>query len=83
MLIVLALSWGFALRTAVAHKRLVLRAPWLDDVTRHRLQSGDAFERGRAIEALPPGTRVGGVSPMARYYIDPRRWPDITWDGGR
>jgi len=77
----LALSWGVTLRRSLEHKRLVLQAPWMDDIERHRLQVGGLYEVGRAIDALPPGTRVAGVPVMARYYIAPERLRDVRWVG--
>ncbi|MCL4847485.1 MAG: glycosyltransferase family 39 protein [Acidobacteria bacterium] len=80
-ILAVALSWGVTLRRALEHKRHVLRAPWMDDVERHRLQVGGLYEVGRLIDELPPGTRVAGVPTMARYYIAPERLGDVRWVG--
>lgn len=80
-ILAVAVSWGVTLRRALEHKRLVLRAPWMDQIERHRLQVGGLYEVGRLIDELPPGTRVAGVPTMARYYIAPERLRDVRWVG--
>jgi hypothetical protein len=70
-----------ALRRAIEHKWALLDEPLMIDVDRHRLQVGGLFELGRAIDRLPPESRIAGVPPLARYYLGPERLPNIRWAG--
>lgn len=70
-----------ALRRAIQHKWALLDEPLMNDAARHRLQVGGLFELGRAIDRLPPESRIAGVPPLARYYLAPERLPNIHWAG--
>jgi hypothetical protein len=67
-LAVLALA-PFALRKTVEHKAVLLLAPTLGDAERHRLRLGGIYDVARAVNGLPPGSRVIGLPSRARYHV--------------
>jgi hypothetical protein len=60
----------FSLRKAVEHKAVLLSDPALSDVERHRLRLGGLYEIARAVDALPPGSRVVGLPSRAGYHVE-------------
>lgn len=71
----------FSMRYVLPSKRAWLANPFMSDLARHRLQVGGLFDLGRALDALPEGSRIAGVPTMARYYLNPERRARVAWAG--
>jgi hypothetical protein len=68
-----------SVRKAVEHKAILVHQPWLDNDERHRVRVGGLYDLAVALSGLPPASRVGGVPPMARYYLDRRRFARLEF----
>jgi hypothetical protein len=76
-LLVLATA-PFALQRAVDSKGAIVQNPLMSDADKHRVRLGGLYDLALAINALPAGSRVLGVPPLAVYHIDWARLPAIS-----
>ncbi len=70
----------FSLRQAVQHKPAVVSHPWSTDAEKHRICLGGLYDLAKAINRLPPGSRIVGIPAMSRYHVDSGRvavLPDV------
>ena len=70
-----------SLRKTVEHKAVLIRTPWLDGATRHRVQLGGLYDLIVVLNGLPRASRVAGVPSIARYHLDLDRFAriDFAW----
>jgi hypothetical protein len=76
---VILVASAVSLRKAVEHKTVLMRRPWMDDVERHRVRVGGLYDLAMALNGLPPASRIGGVPPMAGYYLERRRFAKLEF----
>jgi hypothetical protein len=71
----------FSLRQAVQHKPVIVIHPLSTDAEKHRVCLGGLYDLAKAINRLPPGSRIAGVPGMSRYHVDLERLvvlPDVN-----
>jgi hypothetical protein len=70
---------AMAARKTIEHKAALAMNPFPGDVERHRIRLGSLYDLAMAINALPPGARVGGVPRIIGYHLAPDRLPHVAW----
>src|SRR5690606_2676718 len=78
VLVVILAATAIAWRRTVMHKRVLMERPWPSDVERHQVRLGGLYDLARALNALPHGSRVGGVPGIIRYHLAEDRLPFIS-----
>jgi hypothetical protein len=75
----LIVATAMGIRKTVEHKEVLLRRPLLGDADRHRVRLGSLYDLAIALNALPPGSRLGDVPRIIGYHVDLGRFRRVDW----
>lgn len=70
VVLLVAAAAAAAMRKTIEHKTAIAASVWLTDEERHRVRLGGLYDLARALNRLPPGSRVAGVPPVIRFHLD-------------